>query len=99
MQWLNRVIVALLAIAALAYLPAELGTTAQDSEGVARVRDERDALAASNAELRQEIELLRAEVRALKEDPREVERIAREDLNMARPGEVVFEFAREASEG
>lgn len=47
--------------------------------------------------LRQEIEELRAEnsrltseIAALKTDPRAIERVAREQLGLARPGEVVF---------
>ncbi len=47
--------------------------------------------------LREEIEQLRvenarlaAEVVALKTDPRAVEKLAREDLGLARPGETVF---------
>ena len=54
---------------------------------------------------REQIRLVEAEVSALHADVRipgsrdlmlrEVERIAREDLNMVRPGEVVFEFSAE----
>jgi cell division protein FtsB len=47
--------------------------------------------------LRHEIEALRAEnmrldaeIRELRTDPRSVERIAREELGLARPGETVF---------
>jgi len=47
--------------------------------------------------LRQEIEALRAEnlrlysqIQELRTDPRSVERIAREELGLARPGETVF---------
>lgn len=47
--------------------------------------------------LRQELEALRAEnlrlyaeIRELRTDPRAVERLAREQLGMARPGETVF---------
>jgi cell division protein FtsB len=47
--------------------------------------------------LRREIEALQAEnerlygeIRALRTDPRSVERLAREELGLARPGETVF---------
>jgi cell division protein FtsB len=47
--------------------------------------------------LRQELETLReenlrlyAEIRELRTDPRAVERLAREELGLARPGETVF---------
>ena len=47
-------------------------------------------LARQVSELRDENESLRAEIDALRRDPRAVERIAREDLGLARPGEVLF---------
>lgn len=36
---------------------------------------------------------LRREIRRLRKDPEYIEKIAREELRMVRPGEVVFEFA------
>jgi cell division protein FtsB len=101
MTWLNRILLALFITAGLAFLPSyeHLG-----SEDLARVRAERDALVEGNDELREEIRLLEAEVDALRRDPddptsiervdRELARIAREDLNMIKPGEVVFELRR-----
>jgi len=59
------------------------------------------------AELRGEIARLKAsnerlteEARALREDPIRIEAIAREDLGLVRPGDVVYEFrgAREGEE-
>ena len=54
--------------------------------------------------LRQEIEALReenlklyAQIRELRTDPRAVERLAREELGLARPGETVF-LVREGPE-
>lgn len=100
MVWLNRLLLALLVAGAIAYLPRQL-SEGSSSEDLARVQDEREELEQGNAVLREEIDLLQAEVRALHrspDDPRarreldaEVERIAREDLNLIRPGEVVFE--------
>ncbi len=103
MTWLNRILLALFITAAIAFLPSydELGT-----EDLARVRTERVDLRAGNAGLRDEIRLLEAEVQALHRDPddpadaervdRELARIAREDLNMIMPGELVFEVQRPA---
>ena len=93
MQWLNRILVAVLIAAAIAYGPGQLEVAA-GSDDLSRVEDEREALQTTNAELREEIRLLRAEVRALAVDPSEVARIAREDLNLVAPGEVVFEVER-----
>jgi cell division protein FtsB len=101
MTWLNRILLALLITAALALLPnyEQLG-----SEDLARVQGERDALLDGNQSLREQIRLLEAEVDSLHRDPddprsgervdRELARIAREDLNMIKPGELVFEVRR-----
>lgn len=98
MHWLNRILLAVLLACAVAYLPRHIyeGAAADD---LARVQGERDGLVDANTELRGEIDLLRAEVEALKRDPREVERIAREDLNLVRPGEAVFEVVRPGKDG
>ncbi|HLT37764.1 MAG TPA: septum formation initiator family protein [Enhygromyxa sp.] len=101
MTWLNRILLALFITAALALLPSYEHLGAED---LSRVRAERDALTDGNAALREQIELLQAEVDALHRDPedprshervdRELARIAREDLNMIKPGELVFELRR-----
>ena len=44
------------------------------------------------AELQATTDALKAEVRALKTDPFRIEAIAREQLGLARPGEIVFLF-------
>lgn len=101
MTWLNRILLALFVTAALAFLPNYEHLGAED---LTRVRAEREALEHSNATLREDIRLLEAEVDALHRDPdeprsqervdRELARIAREDLNMIKPGELVFELRR-----
>jgi len=45
-----------------------------------------------NAELHREIEALRGQVTRLRDDPRAVERIARDNLGLVRQSEVVFQF-------
>lgn len=105
MTWLNRILLALLVTGALAFLPSYEQLMA-GSEDLARVRAERDSLADSNQQLREEIRLIEAEVAALQprgedhagELDRELARIAREDLNMIAPGEVVFEVQRPADQ-
>lgn len=56
---------------------------------------ERDlhTLQAHNARLRSQIEKMSAEVRALRDDPRAVEHVARHELGWVRPGDIVVEFA------
>jgi len=101
MTWLNRILLALFITAAIAFLPSYEHLGAED---LARVRAEREALVEGNETLRDDIRLLEAEVDALHRDPndpqtheqvdRELARIAREDLNMILPGELVFEVHR-----
>jgi len=66
--------------------------------GILHLMQERDRLGT----LRSELEQLRSdngrlaeEIQALKSDPRSIERLAREELGLAKPGEVVF-LVREA---
>jgi cell division protein FtsB len=90
MHWLNRILLAVLVAACVAFVPEQLELVSQ-SDDLARVRQERASLLEANAALREQIRLLRAEIQALKTDRREIARIAREDLNLVAPGEIVFE--------
>jgi cell division protein FtsB len=47
---------------------------------------------AKNAFIEREVRELREQTRRLRSDPRAIERIARDELGMVRPGEVVFQF-------
>lgn len=96
MHWVNRILLAVLVAGILAYWPERLELAAS-SDDLERVGRERDELEAGNDVLREEIRLMQAEIHALKHDPREVARIAREDLNLVRAGEVVFEVERPKS--
>ncbi len=96
MQWVNRILLAALLAFAVAYLPQHIYSSG-GGDDLTRVGREHLALQRSNERLRGEIEALRAEVAALKRDPAEVARIAREDLNLIRPGEVVFEVQQPAA--
>jgi cell division protein FtsB len=95
MHWINRTLLAALVICAIAYVPRHLSESPA-TDDTARVQSERDGLIEANEALHEEIRLLRAEIEAFKSDRREVERIAREDLNLVRPEEVVFEVQRPA---
>ena len=55
-----------------------------------KARREHRELAASVDRLREENDRLREEVRRLNEDPAEIESVAREELGMVKPGELVF---------
>jgi cell division protein FtsB len=53
-------------------------------------RERTGALAAEIEQLRGENGRLAADIAALKSDPRSIERLAREELGLVRPGETVF---------
>lgn len=89
-----RILLVLALVGAAAYGPAQLEAAAGNDD-LARVRSERQTLVEANAALREQIRLLEAEVTALHGDPNELARIAREDLHLVLPGEVVFEIAEE----
>ena len=57
-----------------------------------------EALAQDLEALRQENHRLAGEIRALSADPRAVERLAREQLGLAKPGETVFIIRTEGQE-
>ena len=64
-------------------------------EGILTVLDFENELIefeASNESLKQKNQKLRLEVKALKSDPLSIEILAREKLNMVRPGETVYQL-------
>ena len=66
-----------------------------DDKGLPRYRSLRAQLArvdANNDKLEREVEQLRRQVERLREDPQAIERIARDELGMVRPGELIFQF-------
>jgi cell division protein FtsB len=68
-----------------------------EPQGLPRMRSlqtELDGVSTENAELRREIVALRADVQSLRDDPKAVERIARDELGLVRKSEVVFQFGK-----
>jgi cell division protein FtsB len=66
-------------------------------EGLPRLRSLSKELAevqSENAELRRDIQELRGAVQHLRQDPKAIERIARDELGLVRPNELVFQFPR-----
>ena len=66
-------------------------------EGLSRMRaleQELGGVQRENTRSRREIGELRVEVKRLREDPRAVERIARDQLGLVRRSEVVFHFGK-----
>ena len=56
------------------------------------VEKELETVERENAELQREIDLLRARVTRLRDDPAAVEQLARDELGLIRQSEVVFQF-------
>ena len=59
--------------------------------------EELDYLKKSNAVLAEENTRIQKEIDALKSDPYAVEMLARDKLNMVKPGEIVYQIVRESS--
>lgn len=57
-----------------------------------RMRYELDDARAANRKLRREIAALREEIHDLRRDPEAIERIARDELGMIKPDELLFQF-------
>lgn len=67
------------------------------SEGLPRMRSLQKELAEvnrENADMKRDINRLKAEVRDLRDSPTAVERIARDQLGLVRKSEVVFQFGK-----
>ncbi|HXX69760.1 MAG TPA: septum formation initiator family protein [Polyangiaceae bacterium] len=86
-----------LPIAVLALALVAVPVLVLEPDGLPRVRSlqrEVEQVDKENAELKAEVERLRATVRDLRDDPAAVERIARDELGLVRKSEVVFQFAK-----
>ncbi len=82
----------LLGVAAVVALVLATASVA-DARGFRRylsLRQEVAALDARNQSLGAQNEALRREIAALRSDPAALERVAREELNFVKPGEIVF---------
>ena len=87
----RRVVIFVVAAAALAVL---IGTAVGD-RGYMEMRRRRDAYAQMQrevAQLQAENRSLQTDISALKTDPYVIEKLAREKLGYARPGEVIYLF-------
>ncbi|HEX9020073.1 MAG TPA: septum formation initiator family protein [Nitrospirota bacterium] len=89
--WKQRLLVAGAVLAALYFLASfilgEMGVVKYY-----RMKKQHDALAGEIAKLKQDNAKLAREVRALRSDPAYLERLARDKLGLARPGEIVYYY-------
>lgn len=58
-----------------------------------RERQQYEALRNQTVELQQENQALQKHIDALKSDPKAIEKVAREQLHMAKPGEIVITYS------
>ncbi|MGF1468508.1 MAG: septum formation initiator family protein [Sandaracinaceae bacterium] len=68
-----------------------------DEQGLPRyraLREEKAEVERINDRLRREVRELAREVEALRKEPEAIERIARDELGMVRPDELLFQFER-----
>jgi cell division protein FtsB len=63
-----------------------------------RQQRELEALQQQIRQLRQENEELDRQIKALKSDPKAIERLAREQMRMARPGEIIYTLPEKQKE-
>lgn len=83
--------------AILLIVSAALAAASVGDHGLIRLfklRAGHDKLLERNAELEADNARLEAEVRRLREESYAIEKVAREELGMARPDEIVFQVAR-----
>ncbi len=87
-----------LAVTVCALLTVVLSLFGQDNYSrLASLKRAVEEQSIENQELRQKVETLRVRVSALREDPRELEKAARNELGLARPNEQVFIFDKRGS--
>jgi cell division protein FtsB len=93
-RWPIYIFGALLALITLVTLVGERGAL-----HLWRLRGEKKHLDEQNYRLQKENELLRQRLARLRNDDHYLEKLAREELNLVRPGEVIYRFSRPDSRG
>lgn len=92
-SWLTQAVVALVAVAALLLIATAYLPQIQENE---RMRREIDRLDVDLQQQKQVSQQLQAELQALRNDPKTIERLAREKLGYAKPDETVVRFETNA---
>ncbi len=91
LRWIFRLTLAAALAVALGYLPF----SAFGPDGIAqalRLEQDLSSLEQKNEELRQENRDLQRQVNSLRKDRGAIERVARDELGMVRPEDIVFLF-------
>jgi cell division protein FtsB len=82
---LSILVMAVIGVPVLVFSPQGLPRLRSLEKELGDVHDE-------NAQLRREIDALKGRVARLRDDPRAIEQIARDNLGLVRQSEVVFQF-------
>lgn len=93
---LRRSLAWLMPLGLLVYALVSVPVRILSEEGLPRyrrLREQLERLRNENVELARNIERLNREVGALRSDPAAIERIARDELGLVQPGEIVFQFS------
>jgi len=88
-RWPIYLLGALIALLSLVTVVGERGAV-----HLWRLRGEKNRLDEQNYQLQKENEALRQRISRIRNDNRYLEKLAREELNMVRPGEVVYRLRR-----
>jgi len=93
-KWL--VLVGVVCAGSLAF---HLAVTRQGTDELAEQRAQEERLNKANEQLRETNAALAREAQRLRDDPRRLEQVARDEQGLIRPGETVFNFGAGASGG
>jgi len=90
-RWVFRLLLAGVLAIGLGYLPYRVYGPSGMARAL-RLERELDQLVESNGRLERENRRLRQQIHNLKQDTSYIEQVARDELGMVRPGDVVFQF-------
>jgi cell division protein FtsB len=91
LRWIFRILLAACLALALGYLPYR-AYGPQGVSKVVRLEQELSRLKSKNQGLRRMNHELRLQIESLKDDTAAIERVARDELGLVRPADVVFQF-------
>jgi cell division protein FtsB len=91
LRWTARIAAATLLAGAIVYVPYRLFRLA-DTQRLAQLSSTLEQLRQRNRALRSENEQLARDVARLEDNPQALEHVAREELGLVRPLDIVFQF-------
>jgi cell division protein FtsB len=91
-RWIFRLALACALAVALGYLPYRAGYGPDGVTRALRLESDLNQLVGSNKKLRKENHALRKKIKSLKTDRSVIEQVARDELGMVRPEDIVFQL-------